>query len=94
MGKTVNKDISKNFSGKYNQKHFDLAKKFAADPLNTASKRKILKTEEAEGDLIRNKISNKITNNLFQNNSQIEESIEIPQERSLSPEKRQLKMIT
>ena len=94
MGKTVNKDISKNFSSKYNQKHFDLAKKFAADALNTASKRKILKAEEGEGDLIRNKISNKITNNLFQNNSQIEESIEIPQERSLSPEKRQLKMIT
>ena len=26
MGKTVNKDISKNFSSKYNQKHLELAK--------------------------------------------------------------------
>ena len=62
MGKTVNKDISKNLSGKYSQQNFDLAKQFAADTLNTTLKK----------DLI------KMSYNSSQNNSQIEESIEIP----------------
>ena len=39
MGKTVNKDISKNLSGKYSQQNFDLAKQFAADTLNTTLKK-------------------------------------------------------
>ena len=40
MGETVNKDISKNLSGKYSQQNFDLTKQFAADTLNTTLKKK------------------------------------------------------
>ena len=62
MGKTINKDISKNLSGKYSQQNFDLVKQFAADTLNTTLKKNLMK----------------MSYNSSQNNSQIEESIEIP----------------
>ena len=52
MGKT----ISKNLSGKYNQKPLDHAKRSAADALKTVSERTIQKTAEPTGDLIGNKI--------------------------------------
>ena len=44
-------------SGKYSQKVLDQAKKSATDALKTSSKRSILKTGGATGDLIGNKIA-------------------------------------
>ena len=49
------KNMGKNFSNKYGQKHLDSAKKSTIGELKTASKRAIQKTEEAAGDLIGNK---------------------------------------
>ena len=67
MGKNIDKNISKNLSGKSNpgiltirRKLLDHAKKSATDALKTSSKRAIQKTAEATGDLIGNKISIKI----------------------------------
>ena len=71
MGKNFGKNISKMFSGKYNQIILDHAKKSPADALETTSKRIIQKTAEATGDLIGNKITNKIarvSKNSRQNN--------------------------
>ena len=53
--------MDKSLSNKYNQKHFDSAKKSTTDAIKTASKREIQKTAEATGDLIGNKIVDKIT---------------------------------
>ena len=60
MGKNIGKNISKMFSGKYNQILLDHAKQSPADALETTSKRIIKKTAEATCDLIGNKITNKI----------------------------------
>ena len=38
MAKNICKNISKNLSGKYSQKRFDYAKKYATDALKIASK--------------------------------------------------------
>ena len=51
----------KNLSNEYGQKLFDSAKKSTTDVIKTASKRAILKTAEATGDLVGNKIADKIT---------------------------------
>ena len=53
--------MGKSLSNKYVQKLFDSAKKSTTDAIKTASKRAILKTAEATGDLIVNKIADKIT---------------------------------
>ena len=55
MGENIDKDISKNVSGKYSQKRQDHAKKSATDTLKPSSKRNIENTAEATGDLIGNK---------------------------------------
>ena len=55
------KNTGKNISNKYSQKLVDSAKKSATDALKTASERAILKTAEATGDLVSNKIADKIT---------------------------------
>ena len=53
-------NISKDLSGKCNQKIFDHTKQSATDALQTASKRAIQNTAEATGDVIGNKIADKI----------------------------------
>ena len=89
------KNISKNLSSKYRQKLLDYAKYSAADAIKTSSKREILKTVEATGDLIGNKIANRITKvskNSQENNSETvtnDHDKEIPKERYISPEERQ-----
>ena len=60
IGKNIGKNISKNLSSKYSQKLLDHAKQSATDALKTASKRAILKSAEATGDLISNKTADKI----------------------------------
>ena len=92
IGKSTNKDMSKNLSGKYKQKLLDHAKHSARDGFKTVSKQK---AAEATGDLIGNKITDRITKlskNSQQNkletvtNGKI--SKEIPKERYISPEER------
>ena len=55
------KNMGKNLSNKYGQNVLHSAKKSTVDAIKTASKRAILKTAEATGDLIGNKIADKIT---------------------------------
>ena len=50
-------------SGKYSQKHIDLAKKSSADVFKTASIRTFKKTAKATVDWIENKFADKITTN-------------------------------
>ena len=101
MGENVGEDISKNLSCKHSpgvltahQKLLDHSKASATDARKTASKREILKTAEATGDLISNKIANKITKiskTSQQNNSETvtnEHDKEIPKEMYISPEER------
>ena len=61
--------------------------------MKTVSKRSIQKTAKATGDLISNKIADKITDiskSLKELHSKtVENKIEIPKERHISPEKRQ-----
>ena len=59
MGKNIGKDISKNLSSKYGQKYIDQAKKSATDAIKTSSKRVILKTAKATGDLMGNRMIKK-----------------------------------
>ena len=97
----MEKNISKNLSGKYSQKLIT-AKISATDALKTSSKRVIQKTPKAASDLIGNNITyaeaksfnGKITyisKNSQRNNSETvtsEHEKEIPKERYLSPEER------
>ena len=46
MGNNICKNVSKNVSGKYNQKLLDLAKQPATDALKTSSKREFKKQEK------------------------------------------------
>ena len=75
--------MGKSLSNKHGQKIFDSAKKSTTDAIKTASKRAILKTAEATGDLISNKIADKITsvskklNNNSNNNNNDNEDVEI-----------------
>ena len=55
------KTMGKNLRSKYSQKILDHTKQSATDALKTSLKRAILKTVEASGDLIGNKIADKIT---------------------------------
>ena len=80
-------------SCKYGQKRLGNAKKSTTDAIKTAPKRAIQKTAEATGDLIGDKIADKITSvskksKKTQNNKANDES-EAPEERYMSPEKRQ-----
>ena len=61
MGNYIGKNISKSLRSKYSQELLDHAKQSAADAFKTSWKRVILKTTEATGDLIGNKIDYKIT---------------------------------
>ena len=73
MAKNIGKNMSKNVSGKYNQKLLYHAKQSTTDALKTTSNKAIQKTAEATGNLICNKIANRITKvskNLQQNNSE------------------------
>ena len=53
--------FAKKFGTKYGKKLMDTATKTGIDAAKTASKRIVLKTAEATGDLIGNKIADKIT---------------------------------
>ena len=87
------KNMGKHLSSKYGQKLPDSPKKSTTDAIKTASKRAILKTAEATGDLNGNKIADKVTSvskksEKPQSNEANDES-EAPKERYVSPEKRQ-----
>ena len=56
IGKSIT-NISKNLSGKYNQKLLDHAKQSETDAFKTSSKRVIQKPAEETGDLVGNKIA-------------------------------------
>ena len=85
-------------SNKYSQKLLDSGKKSTAHAIKAASKRAIQIATENTGGLIGNKIAEKIRSvlKLPQNASKIlhsktdENEIEIPKERYISAEKRQL----
>ena len=85
--------MGKSLSNKYVQKLFDSAKKSTTDAIKTASKRAILKTAEATGDLIVNKIADKITSvsKKRNNNNNDTEDVEITahKKRYISPDERQ-----
>ena len=90
MGKSIGKNISKNFNIKYNYTLLDHAKQSATDALESFSKRVIHKTAEATGYLNGNKIADKITRvskNSPQNN--LEANEEILREKSIFPELKQ-----
>ena len=53
--------FAKQFGDKYGKELMDTATKTGIDATKTASKRVVQKTEEAAGDLIKNKIADKIT---------------------------------
>ena len=95
MGTNATK-VAKNLNDKYSQKFLDTTKKSTTDTIKTPSKRAIQKTAEATGDLIGNKIADKITNiskkssrELNSQNKEVNDEIEIPKERYISPEKGQ-----
>ena len=46
MKKHIDKNISKNWRGKYNQIFFDNAKKFATDAIKTASKKQFKRQQK------------------------------------------------
>ena len=52
MGKNIGTNISKKWSGKYNQRFLDHTKKSAEDPFKTASKRAIQKTAKSTNYLL------------------------------------------
>ena len=75
------KNMGKNLSNKYGQNVLHSAKKSTTDAIKTASKRAILKTAEATGDLIGNKIADKITSvskkyAKYLQNNEIEEDVQ------------------
>ena len=87
------KKYRKNISAKYTQKLLGHAKQPATDAPETATNRAIPKAAETTGDLISNKITGKITSTVSRSNpdtvSQTDEkSIEIPNERYISSEKK------
>ena len=88
------KNMCTHLSNKYGQKLLDTAKESTTDAIKNASKRAIQKTVQATGDLIGNKIADKITNiskkssRELQNN-EVNDELETPNERYISPEKRQ-----
>ena len=91
LQRNIDKSISKNLSVKYFQK---LAKQFATNSIKTASKRAIQKLAEATSNLIGNKIADRIISIASWSNSNAslhtdEKLIEIPNEKWVSPEKRQ-----
>ena len=81
------KNIGKDLSNKYGQKHLDSAKKSTTDAIKTASKRAIQKTAEASGDLISNKIADKITSvsNKSSNNNNNDVELTTHRKRYISP---------
>ena len=87
------KKYRKNISAKYTQKLLGHAKQPATDAPETATNTAIPKAAETTGDLISNKITGKITSTVSRSNpdtvSQTDEkSIEIPNERYISSEKK------
>ena len=81
--------FGKIMSNKYSQKLLSNAKKITTDAIKTASKRVILKTAKASGDLVGNNIADKIKSASRKLHSKTDENeINIPKERYISPEKR------
>ena len=86
------KNIGRRLSNKYSQTHLDSAKNSATDAIKTASNRIIQKTAEETCHLISNKIADKIkVSKTSQNNlGAVKSEEDIPEERYLSQENRQL----
>ena len=87
------KKCRKNISAKYTQKLLGHTKQSATDAPETTTNRAIPKAAETTGDLISNKIAGKITSTVSRSNpdtvSQTDKkSIEIPNERYISSEKK------
>ena len=76
--------FAKKYGDKYRKKLMDTATRTGIDAAKTSSKRVVLKTAEATGDLIGNKIADKITSI-----SKPKEKPEETKEIYISPEKRQ-----
>ena len=92
--------MCKNVSGRYSHKLLDPVRQSATEALKTASKIAIQKTAEATGVLSGNKIANKITKVSRSSPQNTLETVELqtenigfvwekPEERYISPEKRQ-----
>ena len=60
MGTNIDKNISKNVSGKYSQELLDHAKQSATDTIETSSKRVIQKIAEVTHNLIANKVADAV----------------------------------
>ena len=87
------KSIGRTLSNKYCQNLVDTAKKSATDALKIASKRAIQKSAEARRHLVGNFIADKITSILKKPASEPHPnaaSNEIPKERYISPQERQI----
>ena len=89
MGTNIAINITKNFSGKYNQNLFDHAKQYSTDALKTSSKR-VVQKEEATCDLIGNWLiefwkSKKIRHKIIQKQLQMKEK-EIPKDKEKDKE--------
>ena len=88
--------VAKNLNNKYGQKLADSAKKSATDALKIAGKRAIQKAAEASGDLVGNFIADNITSISKKKKKTASEphldaaSNEIPKERYISPQERQI----
>ena len=86
--------FARNMSNKYGKKLVDTAKQSATNAIKAASKRAILKTAEATGDLVGNKIADKITSVSKKSTKKlptIDEDVELTthKKRYISPEERQ-----
>ena len=79
MGKYIDKNISKNLSSKFWQKHLDYAKQSAEDDLKTASKKAIQKTTEATVDLIGNKSARILKNFLKSHHRILQKQLKVKQ---------------
>ena len=104
FAKDMTKNLSNKYSTAHAtngaQKLLDSAKTSGADAIKTASKKAVQKSAEATGDLIVNEIADKITSaskDLHSKKSSKESHLEkrgsnneIPKERYISPEKRQI----
>ena len=81
------KNMGRNLSNKYSQKHLEGAKKSTTDAIKTASKGAIQKITEATGDVIGNNIADKITSVSKKSPKELQnDELEVPKRRYISPE--------
>ena len=80
--------FARKFVNKYGKRLIDNAAKTGIDPANTASKRVVLKTAKATGDLIENKTADKITSVGKTKSKEKEDEKNESQEIYIPPKKR------